>query len=104
MPSRARPLINPPELPEDPTDKAVLRIEAHADRARSINLGVAVPGRDTVACASIAASTVIAIGGPMGTIYEAHAAGFPPGWATCIACAQLLGAVVLGLRTRRRTG
>jgi hypothetical protein len=104
MPSRALPLSNPPELPEDPTDKATLRIDARADHGRSVSLGMTVPGRDTVACATITASTVIGIGGPAATIYEAHAAGFAPSWAACIACVQVVGAVVLGLRARHRQG
>jgi hypothetical protein len=102
MPSRARPLSNPPELPEDPTDKATLKIEAHADRGRSVSVGMTVPGRDTVACATIAASITIGIVGPMATIYVAHATGFASSWAACIACVQVVGAVVLGLRALRR--
>jgi hypothetical protein len=101
MPSRARRLGNLPELPEDPTDKATLRIEARADHGRSIDVGMTVPGRDTVACVTVAAATALGIGGPIGTIYEAHIAGFPPIWTGRIACTQILGSVVLGLRAHR---
>jgi hypothetical protein len=104
MPSRARPISNLPELPEDPTDKATLQVEACADHGRRVALGMTVPGRDTVACASIAAAVVIGVGGPLATIYEAHAASFAPGWAACIACAQVVGATLFGLHARHRRG
>lgn len=101
MPSRTRPLRDLPVLPEDPTDKAFLRIETISEDGRSLKLGMAVPGADTVACATIAGAIVIGVGGPAATIYATHAADFPPGWAACIACVQMLGSVVLGLRARR---
>ena len=104
MPSRARPISNLPELPEDPTDKATLQVEACADHGRRVALGMTVPGRDTVACASIAAAVVIGVGGPLATIYEAQASGFPSGWAAGIACAQVVGSAVMSLLARRRTG
>jgi hypothetical protein len=103
MPSPARPLDNLPELPEDPTDKATLRVEASADRGRHLAFGMVVPGRDTVACARLGAAVVIGVGGPIATIYEAHSSGFPASWTAGIACAQVICSVILGVTSRRGT-
>jgi hypothetical protein len=102
VPSRATSLSSPPELPEDPTDKAILHIEACADRGRRVVLGMTVPGTDTVACACIAAAVVMGVGGPIATIYEAQASGFPSSWAAGIAFAQIAAAAIVSLRARWR--
>lgn len=93
MPIRTRQARDLPDLPEELTERATLRIEASIDRARSVSIGMVVPARDTVACALIAGAVAIGAFGPWLTL---NAASLPAGWLVCVICAQEMAAVVLG--------
>lgn len=99
MPSRVTPSSDPSQLPEEaPTGKATLQIEARADRGRRVSFRATVPGRDTAACAKIAAGAVIGAGGPPLTI---QAAGLTPVWTACVAFAQVVAGAVIVWRAGR---
>jgi len=94
MPSRVESTSGSPELPEDPTGKATLKISATGDHKRQINLGMAVSGRDSVACIRVAVAGLMGTAGPALTLYFGHVSAYPAEWVAAIAGGQLVVAVL----------
>jgi|HubBroStandDraft_2_1064218.scaffolds.fasta_scaffold32195_1 hypothetical protein len=95
----------PPDMnDEEPTGKADLRITMVRSEDRlSVGLRVSQDDGSGIVAASvgIVGAAVVGVGGPTATLWAAHAAGFAPGWACCMAAAQLLLAKSMVVRSYR---
>jgi len=81
-----------PDIAEDPTPSADLKIEVvHSEKGLTVGLRVSQKDGSSLirACVGIGTAAVIGVGGPAATIWAAHMTGFGPGWTCGLVAAQL---------------